>query len=150
MPEYHGKKVQFWEKAETTLKGWIEGTLGGIKAPGYFRYLESGQQALSQIYFLRRLRSFNRMLRVFQQSIVESGLPFAVVCGGSAIKMKDANGQKLGLWLALSWSPWRRWWSGGCWPNCRPPWRTNPNVSIRKWTVSLSVSLKLNKSTSSE
>lgn len=41
------------------------------------------------------------MLRVFQQSIVESGIPSAVVCGGSAIRTMDANGQKLGLWLAL-------------------------------------------------
>lgn len=28
---------------------------------------------------------------MFQESIVESGIPFAVACGGSAIKTKDAN-----------------------------------------------------------
>ena len=48
----------------------------------------------SQLYFLRRLRSFNvckKLLRMFYQSVVASVLFYAVVCWGGSIKKRDAG-----------------------------------------------------------
>lgn len=48
----------------------------------------------SQLYFLRRLRSFNvcsGMLHMFYQSVVASTIFCAVVCWGMGTKAKDAN-----------------------------------------------------------
>ncbi|KAK0148535.1 putative RNA-directed DNA polymerase from transposon BS [Merluccius polli] len=52
------------------------------------------KKGLSQLYFLRRLRSFNvchRMLQMFYQSVVASTIFFAVVSWGAGIRTKDAN-----------------------------------------------------------
>lgn len=52
------------------------------------------KKGLSQLYFLRRLRSFNvcsGMLHMFYQSVVVSTIVFAVVCWGLGTKVKDAN-----------------------------------------------------------
>ena len=81
------------------------------------------KKGLSQLYFLRRLRSFNVCKQMFYQSIVASTIFFAAVSWGAGIKAKDANRlnklvRKQSLLLALSLSPWRRWWRTGCWQNC--------------------------------
>ncbi len=51
-------------------------------------------KGLSQLYFLRRLRSLNfsnRMFRMFYQSVVASTIFYAAVCWGEGIKARDAN-----------------------------------------------------------
>lgn len=49
---------------------------------------------MSRLYLLRKLRSFNvciKMLEMFYQSLVASGLFFTVVCWGSSIGASDTN-----------------------------------------------------------
>ncbi|KAK3551912.1 hypothetical protein QTP70_031546, partial [Hemibagrus guttatus] len=48
----------------------------------------------SQLYFLRRLVSFNiskNLLQMFYQTVVASALFYMVVCWGGSIKKKDAS-----------------------------------------------------------
>ncbi len=48
----------------------------------------------SRLFFLRRLRSFsvfNRLLKIFYQSVVASALFFAVVCWGGGIRAGEAS-----------------------------------------------------------
>ena len=49
------------------------------------------KKGLSQLYFLRRLRSFNVCKQMFYQSVVASTIFFAAVSWGAGIKAKDAN-----------------------------------------------------------
>ncbi|KAK3514726.1 hypothetical protein QTP70_029193, partial [Hemibagrus guttatus] len=53
------------------------------------------QKGMSRLYFLRKLRSFNvcnKMLEIFYQSVVASGIYSVVVCWGGSISARDASG----------------------------------------------------------
>ncbi|KAK3569879.1 hypothetical protein QTP86_006755 [Hemibagrus guttatus] len=61
-----------------------------------FRRPRRGQ---GQLYFLRRLASFNickKLLQMFYQTVVACALFYAIVCWGGSIKKKDASAACLG------------------------------------------------------